>query len=110
MNVTQKIITSHLVHGKIKPGEEIAITIDQTLLQDATGTVAMLEFESLGVPRIKSNRCTVYVDHNMLQAGFENPDDHLFLQSMAGQYGAYFSRPCTGISHQPALERLHIPG
>ena len=110
MNVTQKIITSHLVHGKIKPGEEIAITIDQTLLQDATGTVAMLEFESLGVPRIKSNRCTVYVDHNMLQTGFENPDDHLFLQSMAAKYGAYFSRPGNGISHQAALERLDVPG
>jgi len=110
MNITQKIISSHLVDGKLKPGEEIAITIDQTLLQDATGTVAMLEFESLGIPRIKSKRCTVYVDHNMLQTGFENPDDHLFLQSMAAKYGAYFSRPGNGISHQAALERSDIPG
>jgi aconitate hydratase len=110
MNVTQKIISSHLVDGKLKPGEEIAVTIDQTLLQDATGTVAMLEFESLGVPRIKSKRSTVYVDHNMLQTGFENPDDHLFLQSMAAKYGAYFSRPGNGISHQAALERLDVPG
>src|SRR4030065_144796 len=73
MNVTQKIMSSHLVDGKLRPGEEIAITIDQALLQDATGTVAMLEFESLGVPRIKVKRATVYVDHNMLQTGFENP-------------------------------------
>jgi len=110
MNVSQKIIASHLVDGRIKAGEEIAVTIDQTLLQDATGTVAMLEFESLGVPRIKSKRCTVYVDHNMLQTGFENPDDHLFLQTMAAKYGAHFSRPGNGISHQAALERLDIPG
>ena len=110
MNVTQKIISSHLVDGKPKAGEEIGVTIDQTLLQDATGTVAMLEFESLGVPRIKSKRCTVYVDHNLLQTGFENPDDHLFLQTMAAKYGAYFSRPGNGISHQAALERLDVPG
>ena len=110
MNTTQKIISSHLVDGKIKPGEEIAVTIDQTLLQDATGTVAMLEFESLGVPRVKVKRATVYVDHNMLQTGFENPDDHLFLQTMAAKYGAYFSRPGNGISHQAALERLDVPG
>ncbi len=115
MNVTQKIISSHLVDGKLKgqcpkAGEEIALNIDQTLLQDATGTVAMLEFESLGISRVKSSRCTVYVDHNMLQTGFENPDDHLFLQTIASKYGAYFSRPGNGISHQAALERLDIPG
>lgn len=109
-NIAQKIIEAHLVEGKMVPGQEIAIKIDQTLLQDATGTVAMLEFEALGVPRVKVKRATVYVDHNTLQTGFENADDHLFLQTMAAKYGLYYSRPGNGISHQAHLERFDIPG
>ncbi|MCI0330185.1 MAG: aconitate hydratase [candidate division Zixibacteria bacterium] len=109
-NAAQKIIASHLASGQMKPGEEIAIKIDQNLLQDATGTMAWLEFEALGVPRVKSRLCVSYVDHNMLQTGFENPDDHLFLQSMSAKYGALFSRPGNGISHHAHLERFDVPG
>ncbi len=109
-NAAQKIIASHLVDGQMKPGEEIAIKIDQNLLQDATGTMAWLEFEALGVPRIKSRLAVSYVDHNMLQTGFENGDDHLFLQTMSAKYGAYFSRPGNGISHHAHLERFDVPG
>ena len=110
MNVTQKILSSHLREGNMTPGTEIALKIDQTLLQDATGTMAMLEFETLDVPRVKVKRATAYVDHNMLQTGFENADDHLFLQTMAAKYGLYYSRPGNGISHQAHLERFDIPG
>ncbi len=109
-NAAQKIISFHLIDGQIKPGEEIAIKIDQNLLQDATGTMAWLEFEALGVPRVKSRLAVSYVDHNMLQTGFENGDDHLFLQTMSGKYGAYFSRPGNGISHHAHLERFDVPG
>ena len=109
-NIAQKIIEAHVVEGKMVPGQEIAIKIDQTLMQDATGTVAMLEFEALGVPQVKVKRATVYVDHNTLQTGFENADDHLFLQTMAAKYGLYYSRPGNGISHQAHLERFDIPG
>ncbi len=109
-NIAQKIIEAHLVEGKMVPGQEIAIKIDQTLMQDATGTVAMLEFEALGIPKVKVKRATVYVDHNTLQTGFENADDHLFLQTMAAKYGLYYSRPGNGISHQAHLERFDIPG
>jgi aconitate hydratase len=94
----------------MKPGEEIGIRIDQNLLQDATGTMAWLEFEALNVPRVKSRRAVSYVDHNMLQTGFENGDDHLFLQTMSAKYGAFFSRPGNGISHHAHLERFDLPG
>lgn len=110
-NIAQKIIASHLAGGgQMKPGEEIAIKIDQNLLQDATGTMAWLEFEALNVPRVKSRLAVSYVDHNMLQTGFENGDDHLFLQAMSAKYGAYFSRPGNGISHHAHLERFDVPG
>ncbi|HEU4436145.1 MAG TPA: aconitate hydratase [candidate division Zixibacteria bacterium] len=109
-NAAQKIIGSHLADGQMKPGAEIAVKIDQNLLQDATGTMAWLEFEALGVPRVKSRLAVSYVDHNMLQTGFENPDDHLFLQTMSAKYGALLSRPGNGISHHAHLERFDVPG
>ncbi len=109
-NLTQKIIGAHLVSGKMMPGEEIAIHIDQTLTQDATGTMAYLQFEAMGIPRIKTNVSVSYVDHNMLQTGFENADDHRFLQTFAAKYGIHFSRPGNGICHQVHLERFSVPG
>ena len=110
MNVTQKILSSHLVSGEMISGKEIAITIDQTLTQDATGTMAYLQFEAMGVPRIRTKLSVSYVDHNTLQTGFENADDHKFLQSIASKYGIYFSRPGNGICHQVHLERFGVPG
>ena len=109
-NLAQKIIGSHLVSGKMIPGEEIAIRIDQTLTQDATGTMAYLQFEAMGIPQVKTNVSVSYVDHNMLQTGFENADDHRFLQTFAAKYGIYFSRPGNGICHQVHLERFSAPG
>lgn len=109
-NLVQKILSSHLVSGKLKGGEEIAISIDQTLTQDATGTMAYLQFEAMGIPKVKTKLSVSYVDHNMLQTGFENFDDHLFLQSMAKKYGVYFSKPGNGICHQVHLERFGVPG
>jgi aconitate hydratase len=109
-SVTQKIIEDHLVSGEPKAGNEIAIRIDQTLTQDATGTMAYLQFEAMGIPRVRTKVSVSYVDHNMLQAGFENADDHRFLQSMAAKYGIYFSRPGNGICHQVHLERFGVPG
>jgi len=108
--VTGKILSSHLVEGKLKPGEEIAIKIDQTLTQDATGTLAYLEFEAIGVPRVKTELSVSYVDHNTLQTDFKNADDHRYLQSVAAKYGIYFSRPGNGICHQVHLERFARPG
>ncbi len=110
MNVTQKIIKAHLTEGKMKAGAPIAVRIDQTLTQDATGTMAYLQFEAMGVDRVKTDLSVSYVDHNMLQTGFENPDDHAFLQSVAARYGIYFSRPGNGICHQVHLERFGTPG
>ncbi|HLB25188.1 MAG TPA: aconitate hydratase [Nitrospirota bacterium] len=110
LNVTQKIIKAHIVEGKMKAGAPIAIRMDQTLTQDATGTMAYLQFEAMGVPRVRTDLSVSYVDHNMLQTGFENPDDHLFLQSIAAKYGIYFSRPGNGICHQVHLERFGVPG
>ena len=110
MNVTQKILASHLVSGEMIPGKEIAIAIDQTLTQDATGTMAYLQFEAMGVPRVRTKLSVSYVDHNTLQTGFENADDHKFLQSIASKYGIYFSRPGNGICHQVHLERFGVPG
>jgi len=109
-NIVQKILSTHLVEGDPVPGKEIAIRIDQTLLQDATGTMACLEFEAMGVPRVKVDPAVVYVDHNMLQVGFENADDHRFLQTFAAKYGMYFSKPGNGICHQVHLQRFAVPG
>jgi len=109
-SVAQKIIEQHLVSGEIKPGSEIAIKIDQTLTQDATGTMAYLQFEAMGIPRVKTELSVSYVDHNTLQSGFENADDHRFLRTIASKYGVYFSRPGNGICHQVHLERFAVPG
>ncbi|MGC8871979.1 MAG: aconitate hydratase [Caldimicrobium sp.] len=109
-NLTQKIIEAHLVSGKMIPGEEIAIKIDQTLTQDATGTMCYLEFEAIGIDRVKTELSVSYVDHNLLQTDFKNADDHLFLQTVAMRYGIWFSKPGNGICHQVHLERFAIPG
>ena len=110
LTLAQKIISSHLVSGKMEPGNEIGLKIDQTLTQDATGTMAYLEFEAMGVPRVKTERSVAYIDHNTLQTGFENADDHRFIQSVAKKHGIFFSRPGNGICHQVHLERFGIPG
>ncbi len=108
--IAQKIIKNHLVDGQMKVGEEIGLRIDQTLTQDATGTMAYLEFEAMGVERVKTERSVAYIDHNTLQSGFENADDHRFIGSIAKKHGIYFSRPGNGICHQVHLERFGIPG
>lgn len=108
--LAEKIIRSHLISGEMKQGEDIGLKIDQTLTQDATGTMAYLEFEAMGVPRVKTQRSVAYVDHNTLQSGFENADDHKYIQSVAEKHGIYFSRPGNGICHQLHLERFGIPG
>lgn len=108
--LAQKIIKSHLLSGEMTVGNEIGLKIDQTLTQDATGTMAYLEFEAMGVPRVKTERSVAYIDHNTLQTGFENADDHRFIQSVAQKHGIYFSRPGNGICHQVHLERFGIPG
>lgn len=110
LTLAQKIIHSHLVSGEMKVGSDIGLRIDQTLTQDATGTMAYLEFEAMGVPRVKTERSVAYIDHNTLQTGFENADDHRFIQSIAKKHGIYFSRPGNGICHQVHLERFGIPG
>ncbi len=109
-NLTHKILKEHLVDGELKVGTEIGIRIDQTLTQDATGTMAYLQFEALGLDRVKTQISVSYVDHNMLQAGFENADDHRYLQSVAANYGIFFSKPGNGICHQVHLERFGKPG
>ena len=109
-NLTQKIIDAHLLQGKAVAGEETAFRIDQTLTQDATGTMAYLQFEAMGIPRVKTKLSVSYVDHNMLQSGFENADDHRFLQTIASKHGVYYSRPGNGICHQVHLERFSEPG
>jgi len=108
--VTEKILEMHLVEGRLKRGEEIGIRIDQTLTQDATGTMAYLEFEAIGIPRVQTELSVCYVDHNLIQSDFRNADDHRFLQSVARKYGLYFSPPGNGISHQIHLERFGVPG
>lgn len=110
LTIAQKIIKEHLVSGEMIPGKEIALKIDQTLTQDATGTMAYLEFETMGVPRVRTELSVAYIDHNTLQSGFENADDHRFIQSMAKKHGLYFSRPGNGICHQVHLERFGKPG
>ncbi len=110
LTLAQKIIKNHLVSGKMDVGSEIGLKIDQTLTQDATGTMAYIEFEAMGIPRVHTERSIAYVDHNTLQTGFENADDHRFIQSVAKKYGIYYSRPGNGICHQVHLERFGIPG
>ena len=101
--IAQKIIKEHLLSGEMTRGKEIGLKIDQTLTQDATGTMAYLEFETMGVDRVKTELSVAYVDHNTLQSGFMNADDHRFIQSMAKKYGLKFSRPGNGICHQVHL-------
>ena len=109
-NLTYKILKEHCVQGESRPGEPFAIKIDQTLTQDATGTVACLQFEAMGLERVKTELSVSYVDHNTLQTGFENADDHRYLRSAAARYGIVFSRPGNGICHQVHLERFGAPG
>ena len=108
--IAEKIIKSHLVSGEMKVGEEIGLRIDQTLTQDATGTMAYLEFEAMGIPQVKTECSVAYIDHNTLQSGFENADDHKYIQTVAAKHGVYFSRPGNGICHQVHYERFGIPG
>lgn len=108
--IAQKIIKNHLLSGEMTVGNDIGLKIDQTLTQDATGTMAYLEFEAMGVPRVKTEKSVAYIDHNTLQTGFENADDHRFIQTVAKKHGIYFSRPGNGICHQVHLERFGIPG
>ncbi|MHB8808418.1 MAG: aconitate hydratase, partial [Desulfobulbaceae bacterium] len=108
--VTEKILADHLVAGELQQGTEIALRIDQTLTQDATGTMAYLEFEAIGIPRVRTELSVCYVDHNLVQSDFKNADDHRFLQSVARKFGLYFSPPGNGISHQVHLERFGVPG
>src|SRR3954451_19644 len=109
-NLTRRILREHLADGELSPGEPIAVRVDQTLLQDATGTMAFMQYEQLGVPRVRVKRAGQYIDHNVVQLDFKNPDDHRMLQAMARKFGAWFSRPGNGISHYISLERFARPG
>ncbi|MBQ1396059.1 MAG: aconitate hydratase [Eubacterium sp.] len=110
LTIAQKIIKAHMAEGSMEPGQEVGLRIDQTLTQDATGTMAYLEFETMGIPRVRTELSVAYIDHNTLQSGFMNADDHRFIQSMAKKYGLRFSRPGNGICHQVHLERFGKPG
>lgn len=110
LNISQKIIKSHLVSGEMVAGKEIALRIDQTLTQDSTGTMAYLQFEAMGIDRVKTKKSVAYIDHNTLQTGPENADDHLYIQTVAKKHGIYFSKPGNGICHQVHLERFSVPG
>ncbi len=110
LTIAQKIIQAHCLSGDMTPGSEVALKIDQTLTQDATGTMAYLEFETMGIPRLRTERSVAYIDHNTLQSGFENADDHRYIQSVAKKHGIWFSRPGNGICHQVHLERFGKPG
>ncbi len=110
LNLAQKIIKEHMVSGEMVAGNEISIRIDQTLTQDSTGTMAYLQFEAIGIPRVKTKKSVAYIDHNTLQAGFENADDHKYIQTVTSKHGVYFSRPGNGICHQVQLERFGVPG
>lgn len=110
LNLAQKIIKEHLISGEMIAGNEISIRIDQTLTQDSTGTMAYLQFEAIGIPRVKTKKSVAYIDHNTLQAGFENADDHKYIQTVTSKHGVYFSRPGNGICHQVQLERFGVPG
>src|SRR5215204_7738348 len=109
-SLTRQILQEHLVEGDLKPGEPIALKIDQTLLQDATGTMACMQFEQLGVPRVKVDRAVQYVDHNVIQLDYKNPDDHRMLQALCAKYGAHYSRVGNGICHYVHVERFAKPG
>ncbi|MDU1853964.1 MAG: aconitase family protein, partial [Clostridium baratii] len=109
-NLVNKILKSHLVDGEIKTSMPISIKIDQTLTQDSTGTMAYLQLEAMGIDKVKTKRSVAFVDHNMLQQGFENADDHKFIQTVASKHGIYFSKPGNGICHQVFLERFSKPG
>src|SRR5437868_3637861 len=109
-NLTRQILQEHLVDGELTPGEPIGLRIDQTLLQDATGTMACMQYEQLDVPRVKVDRAVQYVDHNVIQLDFKNPDDHRMLQAMARKYGIEYSRPGNGICHYVHIERYAKPG
>ena len=108
--IAQKIIEEHLLSGEMVKGSEIGLRIDQTLTQDATGTMAYIEFEAMGVPRVKTEKSVAYIDHNTLQSGFMNADDHRYIQSVAAKHGIFYSRPGNGICHQLHYERFGIPG
>ena len=110
LTLTEKILNAHIVDGVPEKGTEVGLKIDQTLTQDATGTMAYLEFEAMGVPRVRTEKSVAYIDHNTLQSGFENADDHRFIGSAAKKHGIYFSRPGNGICHQVHLERFGVPG
>ena len=110
LTMSQKIIHNHLVSGKLKKEEEIGIQIDQTLTQDSTGTMTYLQLEAMNIDEVKTKRSVAYVDHNLLQVGFENADDHKYLQTVTNRYGIYFSKPGNGICHQVHLERFSVPG
>ncbi|NJC96852.1 MAG: aconitate hydratase, partial [Anaerolineae bacterium] len=110
MNISQKLIREHLISGKMTPGDEISIRIDQTLTQDATGTLVMLELEAMGLNRAKTEVSVQYVDHNLIQTDFKNPDDHLFLQSACQRFGIWFSRAGNGVSHPVHMQRFGVPG
>lgn len=110
LNVTQKIIKTHVLEGEMHPGEEIGLKVDQTLTQDATGTLVMLELEAMGIKQVKTEISAQYVDHNLLQEDFKNPDDHLFLQSACQKFGVWFSRPGNGVSHPVHMQHFGIPG
>ncbi|MDU5105090.1 aconitate hydratase [Clostridium sp.] len=109
-NLVYKILKSHLVEGTVETGKEIGIRIDRTLTQDSTGTMAYLQLEAIGIDRVKTKKSVAFIDHNMLQQGFENADDHKFIQTIASKYGVYFSKPGNGICHQVFLERFSVPG
>ena len=110
LTIAQKILSAHLAEGELTPGGEIGLKIDQTLTQDATGTMAYLEFEAMVVEQVQTERSVAYIDHNTLQSGFENADDHRFIGSCAKKHGIWFSRPGNGICHQVHLERFAKPG
>jgi len=109
-NVAQKLIADHLVAGEMTPGQEIGLRIDQTLTQDATGTLVMLELEAMQLDRVQTEVSAQYVDHNLIQEDYKNPDDHLFLQSACERFGVWFSRPGNGVSHPVHMERFGRPG
>src|SRR5205809_5964206 len=109
-NVAQKLIAEHVVDGEMTPGHEIGIRIDQTLTQDATGTLVMLELEAMGLERVRTEVSVQYVDHNLVQEDHKNPDDHVFLRSACERFGLWFSRPGNGVSHPVHQERFGIPG
>lgn len=109
-NLTRQILAEHLVDGELRPGEAISLRVDQTLTQDATGTMAFMQFEELGVPRVRVGQAVQYIDHNVIQLDYKNPDDHRMLQAMCAKYGAHFSRVGNGICHYVHVERFARPG